>query len=105
MVRARDFLALIHRRKKSPHVSSESTSVPAVAASYSSLALGERRAKLLADPLKVTVDGVVTMDLQENLRGIERHIEVVRQVPAPEDEDEASETLAVARLVPTRRYR
>jgi hypothetical protein len=45
------------------------------------------------------------MDLQENLRGIERHIEVVRQVPAPEDEDEASETLAVARLVPTRRYR
>ncbi|MET7295417.1 MULTISPECIES: hypothetical protein [Streptomyces] len=67
--------------------------------------LGERRAKLLADPLKVTVDGVVTMDLQENLRGIERHIEVVRHVPAPEDEDEASETLAVARLVPTRRYR
>jgi hypothetical protein len=68
--------------------------------------LGERRAKLLADPLKVTVDGGgVTMDLQENLRGIERHIEVVRQVPAPEDEDEASETLAVARLVPTRRYR
>jgi hypothetical protein len=67
--------------------------------------LGEQRAKLLADPLKVTVDGVVTMDLQENLRGIERHIEVVRQVPAPEDEDEASETLAVVRLVPTRRYR
>lgn len=34
--------------------------------------LGERRAKLLGDPLKLTVDGVVTMDLQENLRGIER---------------------------------
>ncbi|MGV9760449.1 hypothetical protein ACWDUC_32175 [Streptomyces tricolor] len=67
--------------------------------------LGERRAKLLADPLKATVDGVVTMDLQENLRGIERHIEVVRQEPVPEDEDEASETLAAATLVPTRRYR
>ncbi|MGW8971176.1 hypothetical protein [Streptomyces platensis] len=40
---------------------------------------GERRAKLLGDPLKVTVDGVVTMDLQENLRGIERQIEQVRQ--------------------------
>ncbi|MER7407900.1 hypothetical protein ABT373_36895 [Streptomyces sp. NPDC000070] len=39
--------------------------------------LGERRAKLLADPLKVTVDNVVTMDLQENLRGIERQIEQV----------------------------
>ncbi|MGW1052875.1 hypothetical protein [Streptomyces sp. NPDC002521] len=28
--------------------------------------LGDHRAKLLADPLKVAVDGVVTMDLQEN---------------------------------------
>ncbi|MFJ9358838.1 hypothetical protein [Streptomyces mirabilis] len=70
--------------------------------------LGERRAKLLADPLKVTVDGVVTMDMQENLRGIERQIEVVRQVPAPDDpqdEGEASEALAATWLVPTRRYR
>jgi hypothetical protein len=47
--------------------------------------LGGRRAKLLADPLKVTVDGVVTMDLQENLKGIERQIEQVRQAPAPDD--------------------
>jgi hypothetical protein len=47
--------------------------------------LGERRAKLLADPLKVAVDGVVTMDLQENLRGIERQIEQVRQSPSPDD--------------------
>ncbi|WP_206311720.1 hypothetical protein [Streptomyces sp. DASNCL29] len=29
--------------------------------------LGQQRAKLLGDPLTVTVDGVVTMDLQENL--------------------------------------
>ncbi|MFJ6820550.1 hypothetical protein ACIQRJ_09040 [Streptomyces niveus] len=70
--------------------------------------LGERRAKLLADPLKVTVDGVVTMDLQENLRGMERQIEQVRQIASPEgsdDQDEADEMLGVTWLLPTRRYR
>ncbi|MGV9272311.1 hypothetical protein [Streptomyces griseosporeus] len=70
--------------------------------------LGERRAKLLADPLKVTVDGVVTMDLQENLRGIERQIEQVRQAPAPgcpEDEDATDEVMTVAWLTPVHRYR
>nr|WP_239086474.1 hypothetical protein [Streptomyces parvus] len=73
--------------------------------------LGERRAKLLADPLKVTVDGVVTMDLQENLRGIERQIEGVRQSPAPDEPGEGTEVedavtiLATTQLVPVRRYR
>ncbi|MDF2257208.1 hypothetical protein [Streptantibioticus ferralitis] len=71
--------------------------------------LGERRAKLLADPLKVTVDGVVTMDLQENLRGIERQIDAVRQAPAPDDpcgdQEDGDEDLVVTWLVPTRRYR
>ncbi|MFK0279832.1 hypothetical protein ACIQVL_05065 [Streptomyces sp. NPDC090499] len=71
--------------------------------------LGERRAKLLADPLKVTVDGVVTMDLQENLRGIERQIEQVRQAPAPDDppgEDDATEAMmGMTWLAPTRHYR
>ncbi|MGW2021995.1 hypothetical protein [Streptomyces decoyicus] len=70
--------------------------------------LGQRRAKLLADPLKVTVDGVVTMDLQENLRGIERQIEQCRQSPAPddaEDADEGDEGLVMTWLVPGRRYR
>nr|WP_202553859.1 hypothetical protein [Streptomyces sp. SID4936] len=73
--------------------------------------LGERRAKLLADPLKVTVDGVVTMDLQENLRGIERQIEGVRQSPAPDEPGEGDEAedavtiLATTQLVPVRRYR
>ncbi|WP_395371421.1 hypothetical protein OHU45_25655 [Streptomyces tubercidicus] len=70
--------------------------------------LGQRRAKLLADPLKVTVDGVVTMDLQENLRGIERQIEQCRQSPAPddaEDSDEGDEGLVVTWLVPGRGYR
>ncbi|MEV0469163.1 hypothetical protein [Streptomyces prunicolor] len=71
--------------------------------------LGERRARLLADPLKVTVDGVVTMDLQENLRGIERQIEQVRQAAAPDepsDEGETAETvMTVAWLTPARRFR
>lgn len=71
--------------------------------------LGERRAKLLADPLKVTVDGVVTMDLQENLRGIERQIEQVRQAPAPDgpdyEDDGGEDVMAVTLLTPMRRYR
>ncbi|MET8679978.1 hypothetical protein ABZW18_20940 [Streptomyces sp. NPDC004647] len=70
--------------------------------------LGERRAKLLGDPLKVTVDGVVTMDLQENLRGIERQIESVGRAPAPDDsggEDEEGDALATTWMVPARRFR
>ncbi|WP_238697274.1 hypothetical protein [Streptomyces sp. E2N166] len=70
--------------------------------------LGERRAKLLADPLKVTVDGVVTMDLHENLRGMERQIEQVRQAPAPDgtdDDEDGDESIAVTWLTAARRYR
>lgn len=70
--------------------------------------LGERRARLLADPLKVSVDGVVTMDLQENLRGIERQIDAVRQAPGPDDpEGEVADgaTLATTLMVSTRHYR
>ncbi|MEU0839464.1 hypothetical protein ABZ370_08330 [Streptomyces sp. NPDC005962] len=69
--------------------------------------LGERRAKLLGDPLKVTVDGVVTMDLQENLRGIERQIEGARKAPAPDDpvNEEKADALMTTSLAPMRRYR
>lgn len=71
--------------------------------------LGERRAKLLGDPLKVSVDGVVTMDLQENLRGIERQIEWVRRAPVPDDpqsdEEDDVGTLATTVLVSARQYR
>ncbi|MFE0257265.1 hypothetical protein [Streptomyces sp. NPDC059010] len=71
--------------------------------------LGERRAKLLADPLKVSVDNVVTMDLQENLRGLERQIEQIRQAPAPDEpgdeDDQAGVVMAVTWLTPGRRYR
>lgn len=42
-------------------------------------------------PLKVTVDNVVTMDLQENLRGIERQIEQVRQAAAPDEPSDDDE--------------
>ncbi|MFJ9617857.1 hypothetical protein [Streptomyces noursei] len=70
--------------------------------------LGERRAKLLADPLRVTVDGVVTMDLTENLRGIERQIDQARQAPAPDEsdgEDEGDNVLGVTWMTPARHYR
>lgn len=50
------------------------------------------------------------MDLQENLRGIERQIQQVRQAPAPGDpadgEDEEDEAvMAATRIVPARCYR
>ncbi|MEU6158841.1 hypothetical protein [Streptomyces sp. NPDC047130] len=52
------------------------------------------------------MDGVVTMDLHENLQGIERQIEQVRQALAPDepgDQDEGVEvSLAVTWLVPGR---
>ena len=58
---------------------------------------------------KVTVDGVVTMDLQENLRGIERQIEAMRHTPAPDEpgdqDDEAEAEMGVTWLTPARRYR
>ncbi|MFF0089256.1 hypothetical protein ACFYSF_04740 [Streptomyces canus] len=48
------------------------------------------------------------MDLQENLHGIERHIEQVRQTPAPDGTDEGEdgdESIAVTCLTAARRYR
>ncbi|MEW2134656.1 hypothetical protein [Streptomyces sp. NPDC005435] len=58
------------------------------------------------DLLKVTVDGVVTMDLQENLREIERQIEQVRQVAAPDDPDDVGGPLVqVTWLTATCHYR
>ncbi|MBY8884768.1 hypothetical protein K7472_07905 [Streptomyces sp. PTM05] len=70
--------------------------------------LGERRAKLLSDPLRVTVDGVVTMDLQENLHGIERQIQAVQQGPSPDDsadDDADGDDLMTTWMLPTRGYR
>lgn len=70
--------------------------------------LGERRAKLLADPLQVSVDGVVSMNLQENLHGLERQIAAIQQGPAPDDPDEEDDgpgELETTWMVPARRYR
>lgn len=47
--------------------------------------LAERRAKLLADPLRLTVDGVVTLDSSNNLTGLERQIADVQDATAPDE--------------------
>lgn len=69
--------------------------------------LAERRAKLLADPLRLTVDGVVTMDSTNNLTGTERQITAVTGAIAPDDALSVNETaeLVVAPLLPVRRTR
>ncbi|MFI6434465.1 hypothetical protein [Streptomyces sp. NPDC050759] len=51
--------------------------------------LAERRAKLLAEPLRMTVDGVVTIDQSNNLSGIERQIADLVDLVAPDEPTEA----------------
>jgi hypothetical protein len=53
--------------------------------------LAERRAKLLADPLRMTVDGVVTIDQSNNLAGIERQIAALVDLVAPDEPAEAED--------------
>ncbi|MGW3246538.1 hypothetical protein [Streptomyces sp. NPDC001070] len=65
--------------------------------------LSERRAKLLADPLQLTVNGVVTLDNSNNLTGLERQIEAVQAAQAPDDVSDGAE-LVIAPLQ-RRRYR
>lgn len=68
--------------------------------------LAERRAQLLADPLRLTVDGVVTMDNTGNLTGLERHITAVQHGQAPDDAPaDAASFLATAPLRPANRRR
>ncbi|MET7495133.1 hypothetical protein [Streptomyces sp900116325] len=59
--------------------------------------LGERRARLLADPLQLTVNGVVTLDQSNNLTGLERQIASVEAATAPDDTTDGTE-LVVAPL-------
>ncbi|WP_217572487.1 hypothetical protein [Streptomyces sp. GbtcB7] len=47
--------------------------------------LAERRAKLLAEPLQMTVNGVATFDQSNNLTGLERQIASMEDAPAPDD--------------------
>ncbi|MEV4557182.1 hypothetical protein AB0K51_09305 [Kitasatospora sp. NPDC049285] len=68
--------------------------------------LAERRAQLLADPLRLTVDGVVTMDNTGNLTGLERQIASVQDGQAPDDAPtEAATYLVTAPLRPANRRR
>ncbi|MEU6277450.1 hypothetical protein ABZ871_34365 [Streptomyces populi] len=69
--------------------------------------LAERRAKLLAEPLRMTVDGVVTIDQSNNLAGLERQIAGLTELVAPDDPvaGEAGIDLITTPLVPSRRVR
>ncbi|MFI1400710.1 hypothetical protein [Streptomyces sp. NPDC020681] len=69
--------------------------------------LAERRAKLLAEPLRMTVDGVVTIDQSNNLAGLERQIAGLAELVAPDDPaaGEAGVDLVTAPLLPARRAR
>jgi hypothetical protein len=69
--------------------------------------LAERRAKLLADPLRMTVDGVVTIDQSNNLAGLERQITALVDLVAPDEfsEGEGSTDLVTAPLLRARRSR
>jgi hypothetical protein len=69
--------------------------------------LAERRAKLLADPLRMTVDGVVTIDQSNNLAGLERQITALVDLVAPDElaDGEESTDLVTAPLLRARRGR
>ncbi|MFD0572487.1 hypothetical protein ACFQ0T_28950 [Kitasatospora gansuensis] len=47
--------------------------------------LAERRAALLADPLRLVVDGVVTMDRSANLTGLERQLAELHGTLGPDE--------------------
>ncbi|MFF3378164.1 hypothetical protein ACFYXF_35075 [Streptomyces sp. NPDC002680] len=61
--------------------------------------LAERRAKLLAEPLQLTVNGVATVDQSNNLTGLERQIASMEDTPAPDDPTDG-DTLVIAPLQP-----
>ncbi|WP_330309897.1 MULTISPECIES: hypothetical protein [unclassified Streptomyces] len=66
--------------------------------------LSERRAKLLAEPLQLTVNGVAALDQSNNLTGLERQIASVQEATAPDDPT-GGDTLLIAPLEPAhRRY-
>jgi hypothetical protein len=64
--------------------------------------------RLLADPLNVSVDDVVTMDLQENLHGIERQINGIHNAQTPADlpdDEEHDDVPFPMRVIALRRCR
>ncbi|WP_324787047.1 hypothetical protein [Streptomyces sp. H51] len=66
--------------------------------------LHERRAKLLAEPLQLTVNGVATLDQSANLTGLERQIASVEDATTP-DEPNGGDTLVIAPLQSARSRR
>ncbi|KDN85592.1 hypothetical protein [Kitasatospora cheerisanensis] len=72
--------------------------------------LNERRAALLADPLRLVVDGVVTMDRTANLTGLERQLAALHDMQGPDETTngevaDTSTDLATTVLVPSHRTR
>ncbi|MFH8772050.1 hypothetical protein [Streptomyces sp. NPDC017958] len=67
--------------------------------------LYERRAKLLAEPLQLTVNGVATLDQSANLSGLERQIASVEDATAPDEPNGGGDTLIVAPLESAHRRR
>ncbi|MFI0912501.1 hypothetical protein [Streptomyces abikoensis] len=66
--------------------------------------LAERLAVLLAEPLKVTVNGVVTVDQSANAAALERRITAVTAESAPDDAPATSrDLLTTISLCPRRR--
>ena len=68
--------------------------------------LAERKAKLISEPLRLTVDGVVTLDNTNNVTALERQVTALSDLLAP-DETAADDTAddAVPLLVTAPLYR
>ncbi|WP_327073243.1 hypothetical protein OG196_14450 [Kitasatospora purpeofusca] len=64
--------------------------------------LAERRAALLAEPLRLVVDGVVTMDRTGNLTGLERQITALQDATGPDDTPASTDTTHQIEAVPIR---
>ncbi|MFD7733407.1 hypothetical protein ACFV6F_23840 [Kitasatospora phosalacinea] len=64
--------------------------------------LAERRAALLADPLRLVVDGVVTMDRTANLTGLERQLALLEGATGPDDTPTGTDTADQIETVPIR---
>ncbi|MDY0816091.1 hypothetical protein [Kitasatospora purpeofusca] len=70
--------------------------------------LAERRAALLADPLRLVVDGVVTMDRSANLTGLERQLAELHNALGPDETAPGGDTAPqfdMSVLTPARRTR
>ncbi|MFD7451788.1 hypothetical protein [Kitasatospora sp. NPDC059827] len=70
--------------------------------------VAERRARLLADPLRLLVDGVVTMDNTATLGGIERQLAQLQDILGPDETgpgDDGLPHIVTGYLRPARRIR